>query len=221
MMRIKEVTRLGLTYNLLTEYTSFVAIDSLVRRKDGEITTVKQPLPLPEGVSDYAVMSKSMAAPPSMSLRGAANESMTEQKVTAEPSPPPVLDEKRAEKEEHVDKKDKTMPVKGNVVNTPEKIKITKNLSKQDVEQIIALHIGELEKCYQTALLNDLSLKGEAVLRVVTDSKGKVKSVKLTSADFTAESLKECIIKIVNQWQFPATADGKDGIVEYLLIFKP
>lgn len=51
----KEVTDLGLKYNLLTQYTSFVAIDSEVRNKDGKQTTVVQPLPLPEGVSDKAV----------------------------------------------------------------------------------------------------------------------------------------------------------------------
>jgi len=50
--RVKEVTQLGLTYNLLTEYTSFVAIDKRVRREDGEIATVKQPLALPKGVSN-------------------------------------------------------------------------------------------------------------------------------------------------------------------------
>jgi len=53
--RVKEVTSLGLTYNLLTDYTSFVAIDSLVRNKGGEQTSVVQPLPLPEGVSNLAV----------------------------------------------------------------------------------------------------------------------------------------------------------------------
>jgi Ca-activated chloride channel family protein len=53
--RVKEVTNLGLTYNLLTDYTSFVAIDSLVRNKGGEQTSVVQPLPLPEGVSNLAV----------------------------------------------------------------------------------------------------------------------------------------------------------------------
>ena len=50
-----EMTSLGLKYNLLTAYTSFVAIDSQVRNDGGEQTTVKQPLPLPLGVSDYAV----------------------------------------------------------------------------------------------------------------------------------------------------------------------
>ncbi|MHC1706638.1 MAG: TonB family protein [Bacteroidales bacterium] len=51
----KEVTALGLKYNLLTKYTSFVAIDSEKRNTEGGSTTVVQPLPLPEGVSNYAV----------------------------------------------------------------------------------------------------------------------------------------------------------------------
>ncbi|NOY23574.1 MAG: VWA domain-containing protein, partial [Acidobacteria bacterium] len=49
------VTELGLKYNLLTAYTSFVAIDTKIRNKDGKPVTVKQPLPLPQGVSDTAV----------------------------------------------------------------------------------------------------------------------------------------------------------------------
>jgi Ca-activated chloride channel homolog len=51
---IKEITDLGLKYNLMTAYTSFVAVDK-VKRADGTVTTVKQPLPLPQGVSDLAV----------------------------------------------------------------------------------------------------------------------------------------------------------------------
>lgn len=50
----EEVTELGLRYHLMTQYTSFVAVDTIVR-DTGEVVTVKQPLPLPEGVSDYAV----------------------------------------------------------------------------------------------------------------------------------------------------------------------
>lgn len=49
-----QVTQLGLKYNLLTAYTSFVAIDSEVRNNCGQFTTVRQPIPLPEGVSNYA-----------------------------------------------------------------------------------------------------------------------------------------------------------------------
>ncbi len=53
--RRAEVTRLGLAYHLLTAHTSFVAVDTQVRNADGPSTTVTQPLPLPEGVSDAAV----------------------------------------------------------------------------------------------------------------------------------------------------------------------
>ena len=60
--RVKEVTNLGLEYNLMTAYTSFVAVDSLVRNDSGESTSVNQPLPLPEGVSDMAVGMRVQAA---------------------------------------------------------------------------------------------------------------------------------------------------------------
>jgi len=52
--RRAEITRLGLAYGLLTEWTSFVAIDTVVRG-DGRPERVVQPLPLPQGVSDLAV----------------------------------------------------------------------------------------------------------------------------------------------------------------------
>jgi Ca-activated chloride channel homolog len=51
----EEMTMLGLKYNLLTSYTSFFAIDSEVRNQNGEYSSVKQPLPLPDGVSNYAI----------------------------------------------------------------------------------------------------------------------------------------------------------------------
>ncbi len=51
----KQILELGLKYNLMTNYTSFVAIDEEIVNKDGKQQTVKQAIPLPEGVSDYAV----------------------------------------------------------------------------------------------------------------------------------------------------------------------
>lgn len=54
--RVKEITELGLKYNLLTKYTSFVAVDKKsVVGKDQKAKQVKQPLPLPQGVSNSAI----------------------------------------------------------------------------------------------------------------------------------------------------------------------
>jgi Ca-activated chloride channel homolog len=57
------ITELGLKYNLLTRYTSFVAVDEVVRRVGSDVKTVKQPLPLPANVEETAVGGGIGAAP--------------------------------------------------------------------------------------------------------------------------------------------------------------
>jgi Ca-activated chloride channel family protein len=50
--RIKErITVLGLTYRVMTQFTSFVAVDKQVRNKSGKWVPVEQAVDLPEGVS--------------------------------------------------------------------------------------------------------------------------------------------------------------------------
>jgi Ca-activated chloride channel family protein len=51
----RQVTSLGLSYSLLTKYTSFIAVLEKVRNPEGVAQNVDQPLPLPKGVSDLAV----------------------------------------------------------------------------------------------------------------------------------------------------------------------
>ena len=52
----QEVTQLGLKYNLLTRFTSFVAVEKeIVNAEADKLKKVKQPLPLPEGVENSAL----------------------------------------------------------------------------------------------------------------------------------------------------------------------
>lgn len=51
----KQITELGIEYNLATKYTSFVAVDSEVVNKNGKMKKVNQPLPLPKNVNNSAV----------------------------------------------------------------------------------------------------------------------------------------------------------------------
>jgi Ca-activated chloride channel homolog len=51
----KAITQLGLQYNLLTQYTSFIAVREVVTNPTGSAEDVKQPLPLPLHVSELAV----------------------------------------------------------------------------------------------------------------------------------------------------------------------
>lgn len=51
----EEVTQLGLTYSMLTPYTSFIAVTETVRNPDKNGKDVNQPLPLPLEVSNFAL----------------------------------------------------------------------------------------------------------------------------------------------------------------------
>jgi len=50
-----QVTALGLQYNLATKFTSFVAVDETVVNENGGVNTVKQPIPMPQNVSNAAI----------------------------------------------------------------------------------------------------------------------------------------------------------------------
>lgn len=62
----REVTELGLKYELLTAFTSFIAVHEVVRNPSGEGADVAQPLPLPEGVTDAAVGDIAQGAEPEL-----------------------------------------------------------------------------------------------------------------------------------------------------------
>jgi Ca-activated chloride channel homolog len=88
----EQITGLGLKYNLLTNYTSFIAIDSVVRNRGGKQVTVKQPLPLPENVNDYAVGGVGMANACMKSVQIMKVESFSVDAVELEESPNPVYE---------------------------------------------------------------------------------------------------------------------------------
>jgi len=62
----KKVTQIALSYNLMSRFTSFVAVDRRVRTRGGDPRKVAQPVPLPDGVSKKAAPPGAFAA-----LRGA------------------------------------------------------------------------------------------------------------------------------------------------------
>ena len=51
----EELTQIGLSYNMVTPYTSFIAVLDVVRNPDGDSADVNQPLSLPLEVSNLAV----------------------------------------------------------------------------------------------------------------------------------------------------------------------
>lgn len=56
--RRKEITDLGLKYNLLTQYTSFIAVREKIVNPNADASDVNQAVPLPDGVMEMGVGSE-------------------------------------------------------------------------------------------------------------------------------------------------------------------
>ena len=198
--RIAEVTNLGLSYNLLTAYTSFIAVDSEVRNRDGRTTTVNQPLPLPEGVSDHAVggvMARSAAAPMMMKQKGAPVE--TERMLAAK-------------SEDKAARQPATVPPLSIKIN---KITVSGGLGKDAVRSTAEQQLKTLSSCFQNMIL-----RGAIEIRFTITANGTVNNIQVTSSDTKNKTVKQCIIGQIRSWTFPAQEDGKDTNATVTLLIR-
>lgn len=183
--RIREATELGLTHNLLTAYTSFVAVDTEVRNSDGRSVRVQQPLPLPQGVSNYALGG--------MTAQAAAPLSLMQRKEMATPSEDKLqMDARRLKVEE----KGKTSSL------TVENISVSSGLSKDTIDRVVQDQLQGLKNC----LGKDRG--GKIVLQLTVRPDGAVKEVQILSGPFRSEKNRLCLIAHVKTWSFPALPDG-------------
>jgi Ca-activated chloride channel family protein len=205
---IEEVTGLGLKYSLMTQFTSFVAVDK-IKRADGKLVTVKQPLPMPEGVPDMAVgsdklnrSSKLMAPPPPASTGYGA--------VTADASTAPaggMSTEKEVEESAGEFKA-------GRVVIRIESVR--GGLSKSEVMKTLRMKQRLFDDCYRKAVsARKKPIKGEVVFRIVFDSAGKVKSISQTSTTINDAATELCLRTVLLHMTFPSVVnDGAEAIVK-------
>ncbi|MEE9611169.1 MAG: VIT domain-containing protein [Desulfatiglandales bacterium] len=199
--RVREVTSLGLTYNLLTAYTSFVAIDAQVRLVDGQAVTVKQPLPLPQGVSNLAVgngrYAKSMAQSFAAPLPNVARESSNRERwlaYKAEDSisglKPPAADSRKIRMEVR-------------------RIAVSEGLAERSVKSIIENEIGAINNCYKAASGRQFNLKGEVVFTLVVTPEGRVMKVSMEKGKNKDKHFEQCMTERLKALQFPSQAGRK------------
>jgi Ca-activated chloride channel family protein len=83
----EEVTQLALAHRLMTAYTSFVAVDRTEVRRDGELVTIDQPVPMPEVVSYEGVFGDSAQAGKTQSTRQIRSKRMLRRVPIPDPTP--------------------------------------------------------------------------------------------------------------------------------------
>ncbi len=211
--RVKEVTDLGLAYNLLTAYTSFVAVDTEVANKDGQATTVKQPLPLPQGVSNYAVGQSSGStlayAGGGMMMKSIVpgvkyDVSIAEhlpgnydgvRKPFASPAPAPTGKVHAAKR--------KSEAAGSNI--TISGITVSEGLTKNAVSDVVKENLDALQTCFQGT-----GITGTVVVKLQIAADGSVSRVTITKKP-NGKGVEQCIIDTMKTLQFPATADGREA----------
>ncbi|MFH1135985.1 MAG: VIT domain-containing protein [Pseudomonadota bacterium] len=192
----QEIIGLGLKYHLMTQFTSFVAVDK-IKRADGRVVTVKQPLPLPEGVSDLAVgggMGQAANMPVPMMTR------MTKSlDVATRETAPAVEDEQRLVKTEEA-------PV--HVRLTVERI--TGGLDRAAVEKTLRDALRAFEVCLRREEFNKkIKIKGEATFKILLGPDGRVTGVKMTVSTLGAPDLETCLRVPFSALAFPSPRDGQ------------
>jgi Ca-activated chloride channel family protein len=184
--RMREVTDLGLGYNLLTAYTSFLAVDTEVRNQGGEQTTIKQPLPLPQGVSDYAV--------------GGFKMSLAPYALLARKEAAPASSGERAGQREMQDLgKDERVASIG-------EIKVSGGLTQEAVLQALEKHLPEIRNCASGA-----GLGRSLVLELTINPDGEIKSLRIAGGAIKNPGVERCLLKQAKKWKLPSTHDGKEA----------
>ena len=204
--RTKEVTQLGLKYNLLTNYTSFIAVDQKVRNVGGKQEVVEQALPMPQGVSDYAVgggaaggftgMGKSAGAPMMRSVAPAGQAiSADELQATPKPASPPAGTVKVG------------------------KVEVQGSLTERAVKQPIEKQLAELVSAYSSELSSQPGLRGKMVVEFTVGANTLVRDVKVVMSELTP-NLEQAVIEFLKKLNI-TNVSGSDATVKVTLNFKP
>ncbi len=222
--RVREITGLGIKYNLLTAYSSFVAIDAQPRRQGADAVTVKQPLPLPQGVSDRALpwqssYTQAMLSPApdtrygyvgsGASLKaaksiprgvvadmsvGLARREATEETAGATAAPHLSTE---AEGSPMMEQQHKELFIKS--------MKVEGGLSKETVRYVVEQNLSQIRQCFNGDIASS-----RLTLEWTVNRNGSVVNVRATSGLSSSDkTLMNCISGQVEKWSFPAPKDGR------------
>jgi Ca-activated chloride channel family protein len=198
----KAVVELALQYRIMTNYTSFVAVDERrIVEPNGEIRTVVQPLPIPMGSiykgfgtgENYAVgglgMTGTIGSGGSGYGRGSGGG---------------------------FGGRGVRVPSVRNAQPT-----VTGSLDKDVIRRIVRAHINEIRSCYNTSLTHDPTLSGKVTIDMTIGADGKVSASAVGSNTTGDEPLAQCIAKVVKRWTFPKPAGGGTVKVTYPFVLSP
>ena len=231
---VDEITRLGLDYSLMTQYTSFVAVDRVVRADGDDRETVDQPLPLPQGVTDAAVGGKQtrsgvvggiigttsgasygnggLGVSGSGLGGGGTGEGLGGLGTRGRGRGASGYGTSGG----YLGRKSASSPG----VSTASPM-ILGALDKTVIDRVIKQHLAQLRYCYQKELQKHPDLAGKVVIKFTIAADGTVSVAEIKESTLNNETVEACLVARFLRMTFDAPAGGSVVIVSYPLVFKP
>jgi Ca-activated chloride channel family protein len=208
----QEVTKLGLEYSLATDYTSFVAVDTIVRNVDGKAQTVVQPLPLPAGVSGLSVQRQGGSLFRFGRGMGGAGGGISLDSGMGMGS--------------SARRKSLRLGgiIRGEVSSPAEQVVIETSggaLSREEIESVIRANLAKIKACYERNLQAKRGLAGRVMTRFTIQQSGRVSWASVLKSDLRHGPTESCITNEIRRWRFPLPRGGGSVRVTYPFQFAP
>lgn len=197
----EEVQRLGLEHHLVTQWTSFVAVDERTRvdPASGSLR-VHQASTLPSG-ADYGGVARRTARRSASSVSASSagyvvsSDAYGAGLLMAQPS--------------------------RSVVARAAAANVTGSLSREVVRRVISAQSNRIRSVYERRLRNDAELAGRLVVRFAIAANGTVQTATVASSTLGAPGLEQEILAVLRTLTFPATDSGGLVVVSYPFVFAP
>jgi len=212
----KQVTELGLKYGLLTDYTSFVAIDTEIRADGSKRTRVRPPLPLPEGVSDSAVgdVSGSIGGKGMLGVLGTSGTGRGGGGVGYGSIGLGSVSTKGrgGGRAGRISGKTRVQPKIGSAM-------IMGSLDKSVIQRVIRKNLRRIKLCYEKGLKRDPNLNGRVEVRLTIGPNGKVQKAEIARSTLNDKQVEQEILEVMKTLIFPNPPGGGTITVSYPFIF--
>ena len=201
----KAVIDVALEYSVMSQYTSFVAVDQKrVVNPDGSYRTVDVPVPVPAGVDpNLGGTGEGSIGLGNTGLIGKGGGGGTGSGYG----------------------RGTGAGFGGRGARVPQvrqaKAKVTGNLDQDIIRRIVRAHINEVRSCYNAGLHPSPNLQGRVAIEFVIDATGKVTSSTVKESTLKDTTTSECIAKAVKRWQFPKPKGGGTVTVVYPFSLSP
>lgn len=200
---VEQVTALALKHRVMTEYTSFVAVEERKEKQpDGALRTVQVPVELPFGVATgagaggYAEGIGGLGSVGFVGQGGAGSGwgRGSGAGFGGRGTRVPTIRQAKAE--------------------------VTGSLDTDLVRRIVRAHINEIRHCYNQGLARDPNLKGRVAVKFTIGPKGDILAAELSESTVRDADVGACIVKAVKKWTFPKPAGGP-VIITYPFVLEP